>query len=64
MDLCMVDVTDFDDVSQKDEVVLMGNQGNDTISTYDLARWADTIAYEITCGISDRVPRQYTGMPT
>ena len=39
------------------------NQGNDTISTYDLARWADTIAYEITCGISDRVPRQYIGMP-
>ena len=63
MDLCMVDVTDFEDVSQKDEVVLMGTQGKDTISTYDLARWADTIAHEITCGISDRVPRRYIGMP-
>ena len=64
MDLCMVDVTDFENISQQDEVVLMGTQQNDTISTYDLAKWADTIAYEITCGISDRVPRHYTGKPT
>ena len=56
MDLCMIDVTDFEDVTQEDEVVLMGSQGEETISTYELARWADTIAYEITCGISDRVP--------
>ena len=61
MDLCMVDVTDFEAVTQNDEVILMGTQSGDTISTYDLARWADTIAYEITCGISDRVPRHYTG---
>ena len=61
MDLCMVDVTDFEDITQEDEVVLMGSQGEETISTYDLARWADTIAYEITCGISDRVPRRYLG---
>ena len=62
MDLCMVDVTEFDSVTQKDEVILMGNQGSESISTYDLADWAGTIAYEITCGISDRVPRHYTGM--
>jgi len=61
MDLCMVDVTDFDSISQQDEVVLMGRQGDECITTYDLAQWAGTIAYEITCGISDRVPRQYLG---
>ncbi len=64
MDLCMVDVTDFENVSQQDEVILMGTQLGDTISTYDLAAWADTIAYEITCGISDRVPRHYLGAGT
>ena len=61
MDLCMVDVTDFNSISQQDEVVLMGRQGNECITTYDLAQWAGTIPYEITCGISDRVPRQYLG---
>ncbi len=64
MDLCMVDVTEFENVTQTDEVVLMGTQAGDTISTYDLARWANTIAYEITCGISDRVPRHYIGTAT
>jgi alanine racemase len=62
MDLCMVDVTDFQDISRKDEVVLMGSQGDECITTYDLANWAGTIPYEITCGISDRVPRHYTGV--
>ncbi|MBT6179114.1 MAG: alanine racemase [Deltaproteobacteria bacterium] len=64
MDLCMVDVTDFENITQQDEVVLMGSQGTECITTYDLAQWAGTIAYEITCGISDRVPRQYTGAPS
>lgn len=64
MDLCMVDVTDFQDISQKDEVVLMGSQGDECITTYELADWAETIPYEITCGISDRVPRRYTGNPS
>ncbi len=59
MDLCMIDVTDIPGVGLDDEVVLMGTQGADAITAYDLARWAGTIPYEITCGVSDRVPRRY-----
>jgi alanine racemase len=58
MDLCMVDVTDVPvPVSPGDEVVLMGEQGDDAISAWDLADWAGTIPYEILAGFSDRVPR-------
>jgi alanine racemase len=42
-----------------DEVVLIGKQGSEVIST---AEWADalgTIAYEVTCGIGARIERQY-----
>ena len=58
MDLCMVDVTDVPvPVAPGDEVVLLGEQGDDAISAWELAGWADTIAYEILAGFSERVPR-------
>lgn len=57
MDLTMVDVTDIRGVKQGDEVVLLGRQGEGTISADEMARWADTISYEILTSISARVPR-------
>lgn len=42
-----------------DEVVLIGEDGGDTIRVEDLAEWADTIPWEILTGISTRVPRRY-----
>jgi len=60
MDMIIVDVTDIDDIEIHDEVVLMGSQGSDCISMNDLARWAETIPYEILCGISKRMPRVYS----
>ncbi|MBI5511285.1 MAG: alanine racemase [Deltaproteobacteria bacterium] len=59
MDLCMADVTDVPEVSLDDEVVLMGRQEGAEVSAYDLATWADTIPYEIICGVGARVPRYY-----
>lgn len=59
MDLTMVDVTDIREVQQGDEVVLLGTQGRGTISADEIARWADTISYEILTSISSRVPRIY-----
>ncbi|MFC1611656.1 alanine racemase [Myxococcota bacterium] len=59
MDLCIIDVTDISGVSLQDEVVLMGRQGDDQISAYDLAGWADTVPYEIICGVGTRVPRHH-----
>lgn len=42
-----------------DDVVLLGAQGAERITAEDLAALIDTINYEITCGISARVPRQH-----
>ena len=53
-------------VGRGDEVVLLGSQGNERITPWDWAGLLDTIAYEITCGISKRVPRRFldTNAPT
>ena len=60
MDQCMIDVTDVkEEVMQGDEVILIGSYGNESISAEDLADIIGTINYEITCGISKRVPRVY-----
>ena len=45
-----------DDVQIGDEVVLIGEQGDERITADDVAGWAGTISYEIVCGISARVP--------
>jgi alanine racemase len=42
-----------------DDVVLIGAQGAERITAEDLARRLGTINYEITCGISARVPRRH-----
>lgn len=57
MDMIMVDVTKVPGVSLGDEVVLIGQQGREKIRVEELANIAGTINYEITCGISYRVPR-------
>jgi alanine racemase len=44
-----------------DEVVLLGRQGDAKITAWDWAGCTGTIAYEVVCGISGRVPRIYTG---
>jgi alanine racemase len=60
MDMTMVDLTDLAAITRAgDEVVLVGTQGSETITFHDVAAWADTIAYEVMCGISKRVPRTY-----
>ncbi len=59
MDMAMIDVTDIPHVAIGDEVVLIGEQGNEKISADDVAQWADTISYEVLCAISERVKRVY-----
>jgi alanine racemase len=60
MDQIMVDCGD-DPVEAGDEVVLIGRQGGAEITADDLAGWMGTINYEVVCGISERVPREYVG---
>ena len=42
-----------------DEVVLIGSQNDEKISIEQVARWMDTIPYEVLTGINTRVPRVY-----
>jgi len=56
MDQILVEIFN-DDIEIGDEVVLIGTQGNETISVYEIAELAQTIPYEITTGITKRVPR-------
>ncbi len=46
-------------VDRGDEVVLIGAQGDERISIWEMATKLDTISYEITCALSARVPRTY-----
>jgi alanine racemase len=57
MDLTLIDVTDVPGAALDDEVVLLGGDGPLTISAEDIAEIIDTISYEVSCGISSRVPR-------
>lgn len=59
MDQFMVDVTDIEGVAINDEVVLMGKQGDNEITSDDIAKALNTINYEVYCTLSKRVPRQY-----
>jgi alanine racemase len=46
------------DVEQGAEAILIGSQGSERVSAEDWAHRLQTINYEITCGISARVPRR------
>lgn len=62
MDLTLIDVTDVAGVEVDDQVTLLGwNRENAElkITAEDLARIVGTLSYEVTCGISERVPRVY-----
>jgi len=57
MDQAVLDVTEIDDVSPGDEVVILGTQGSETITAFDHAEAAGTIPWEIFTRIGPRVAR-------
>ena len=57
MDQCMIDVTNVHNIDKGDEVIIFGREG---VTIDDLARWLDTINYEVSCVIGKRIPRIYT----
>jgi alanine racemase len=59
MDQILVDCGPGAAVRAGDEVVLIGRQGEEEIGAWEWADAVDTIAYEVVCGISGRVPRVY-----
>ena len=59
MDAVMADVTDVDGVNLDEEFVLLGSQGEETITANDLARLRNTIPWEVVTSMSLRLPRVY-----
>ena len=61
MDWTMIDVTNVPDVSIGDEVTVIGGYRDVSVTAADLSGHIDSISYEVTCGISRRVPRLFVG---
>jgi alanine racemase len=59
MDLTLVDVTDVPEVAVGERVTLLGADGELIIPAEEIARTVGTLSYEITCGVSARVPRRH-----
>ena len=49
MNATMVDITDLPPIHVGDEVVLLGRQGEATITADEIAQWMETISYEVLC---------------
>jgi len=68
MDLTIVDVSRISGVAVGDEVVLIGRDVGKSagegigksVDAVELARWCESVPYEILCGLSQRVPRVYS----
>jgi alanine racemase len=59
MNLTLCDVTDIPHVRVGDEVVMLGSQGTARITGDDMARWAETISYEVFCSIGQMNQKEY-----
>lgn len=57
MDQTIIDVSGIEDVKIGDEVIVFSATESPTAD--DLAKFADTINYEVICAVSKRVPRYY-----
>lgn len=60
MDHIMVDLGGDESVHVDDEVVLIGEQGGERISCWEIAENMGTIPYEVTCLITPRVRRVFS----
>jgi len=60
MDIAIADVTDVPQAQVGDAVVLLGRaSGGISITAAEYGSWAGLSEYEVTCGMSKRVPRTY-----
>jgi len=57
MDQMMVDITDSSEIKVGSTMVLLGSDGDKTISPIDWARESNTIPWEILCSFKNRLPR-------
>jgi len=57
MDQLMIDITGSGEIKVGDTVILLGKDGEKSISPIDWAQEASTIPWEILCGFKNRLPR-------
>ncbi|MDC3095199.1 alanine racemase [Prochlorococcus sp. AH-716-M06] len=57
MDQMMVDITDSKEIKVGSTLVLLGSDGDKTISPLDWARESNTIPWEILCSFKNRLPK-------
>ncbi len=57
MDQMMVDITGSDEIKVGSTMVLLGSEGDKTISPIDWAKESNTIPWEIICSFKNRLPR-------
>ena len=57
MDQMMIDITDSNEIKVGSTIVLLGSDGDKTISPLDWARESNTIPWEILCSFKNRLPR-------
>jgi alanine racemase len=57
MDLTTIDLGSIPSAGVGDEVTLLDSDPLSPVSVYELAKWADTIPYEVFCRIGQRVKR-------
>ena len=59
IDMIMVDLNNNAECNVGDDIILYGEMDSLSISIDDVAKKTGTIAYEITCNISNRIPRNH-----
>jgi alanine racemase len=59
MDQCMLDVTDFPDINEGDDVIIYGDGHDNSLSIDEVARLGDTNKNELISRITRRTPRIY-----
>ena len=55
----MVDVTHIEDVKTGDRAVLVGKEGDKTITLEEIGSLSSSFNYEAACDVGKRVPRVY-----
>lgn len=59
MNLCMADISEIHGVEAGDQVVILGSQGEETITADEIAEWMGTISYEVLCLFGNNNERTY-----
>jgi alanine racemase len=59
MDQCSIQLDTLPDAHIGDEVVLLGQQGQEKISAEEIGERWGTVNYEVVCGLANRLPRLY-----